>query len=369
MTLEPGPEERALLKEAAAKVVARIEALGIEAIVGGSYAKDTWVSGSREVDVFARFPAANEEELEAQVPALFAAFPEAEHVHGSRTYLRADIGGVTVEIIPIRPLTDDANTMDHSPDHITYVQKHLTSPNDVRRLKSLLRENRIYGAESHVRGFSGYVCELLIIAYSTLEKLAQEAASWEEGTRVRFHDEGYAFEAVLIVEDPTDPRRNAAAAVDERAFRTFTKLMDHIRSGRDERSIIAPIEPPYVRVVMHGSHEKQDISFAQLRTIHDRLERELEPFGVRDAQWHTNGSWESRFSLERTELEPVQVRIGPPISIPDAVSAFTEHHPDAYEEDGRIIAQVERTETHWKQIVDRVCAHPSVASYTAEEVR
>ena len=371
MNLEPTPEERAMLEAIAQRTCAIVRTMGATAIIGGSLAKDTWLSGSRDIDVFARFDVRSEEELNERVPCLFEAFPDAEAVRGSRTYLRFETDGVMVEVIPIRPLGEDANTMDHSPDHIAYVRDHLTEPNEVRMLKTLLRANRIYGAESHVRGFSGYVCELLIIAHTTLNELASAAKDWEIGARVPLAQSKKTFDDPLVVEDPTDPERNAAAAVDEHSFTTFTTLMGRIARGEAIETLLEPraIEPPYASVTMYAAHEKPDVGFAQLRGIHDRLERELEPFGVRDVQWQTHEAWESRFVLERTELEPITIRVGPPVRLTSAAASFKEHHPDAYEEDGRLHARIERTETRWEEVVERICTHEHVASFHAEYVR
>jgi tRNA CCA-adding enzyme len=368
--IHPEPEEYALLTAIAERMCERVRSLGAEAIIGGSFAKDTWLSGSRDIDIFARFDVQSEAELLERTRTLFEAFPEAEIVKGSREYLRID-DDVTVEIIPIRPLGENANTMDHSVDHITYVTEHLTSPHDVRVLKALLRAHRIYGAESHVRGFSGYVCELLIIAYGSLEALAQEASTWDLGARVSLRDDSEPFDDVLIVEDPTDRARNAAAAVDERSLRAFITLMKRIDTGEALDTLMREVllEPPYARVRMRASHEKRDVGFAKLRAIHDRLTRSLRPFGVKASQWHTDEDvWESRFALEHFELDRETTRTGPPISLEKAARAFTEHHPEAYEKDGVLIAPIERDETSWTQIVDRVCTHPDVASYEAEVV-
>ena len=370
--MKPSPEEYALLHEIAERVCERIRAIGAEPIIGGSFAKDTWLSGTRDIDIFARFDARTERELLERTAALFEAFPNAETVKGSRDYLRMNIDSVSVEIIPIKPLARDANTMDHSPDHITYVNAHLENPHDVRRLKALLKANRIYGAESHIRGFSGYVCELLIIAYETLESLAREAARWKPGTRVVFHDTNKTFNDALIVEDPTDPERNAAAAVDERSLGAFTALMHRLDSGESFKTLMEPseLEAPYARIRMRASHEKRDVGFAQLRAIHERLERELQPFGVRASQWLTDEEWwESRFALEHLELDTETIRIGPPVRFDTAARAFKKHHRDAYEKDGSLVAPIERDETEWTQVVERVCTHPHVESFEAEVVR
>ena len=371
MMIEPEAEERAMLGSIAERVSERVRSCGAEAIIGGSFAKDTWLSGTRDLDIFARFPVQSETELGERTQELCEAFPEAEIVRGSRDYLRFETEGVTVEVVPIRPLSSDANTMDHSPDHIAYVTSNLKNTRDVRRLKALLHAHGIYGAESHVRGFSGYVCELLIIAYGSLEALAEEARSWKRGARVSFNAHT-PFDDVLIVEDPTDAERNAAAAVDDSSLERFTRLMTRVKSGTPFEELLTPDthDPPYALVRMWASHEKRDVGFAQLRGVHERLERELTPFNVKRASWRTEeDAWESRFTLEHEELDTVMTRKGPPVTYETAARSFRAHHPNAYEEDGALYAQVERSETTWEQVVRRVCTHPAVERYETEVVR
>ena len=372
MIPEPTDEEKAHLERIARDVKERVEQAGFEAIIGGSYAKGTWLSGTRDIDVFARADVTSERELEKRIRILKDAFPEASTVRGSREYLRFEHESVTIEIIPIRPLSADANTMDHSPDHIAYVREHLKNPVEVRRLKALLKANRIYGAESYVRGFSGYVCELLIIRYETISELARNAAQWREGERVSFHETPKDFDDALIVEDPTDPDRNAAGAVERETLDAFIGLMRRIANNEPIESLMKPktLEPPYARVRIRASHEKPDVGFSQLRSLHDRLVRELEPYGVTAAQWSIDTDvWESRYELERYELERETERLGPPLHMTSSVEKFRSEHPNAYEKDDRIAARVERDETRWEDVASRVLTHEHVASYECEVIR
>lgn len=372
MRLEPTAEERTKLTRVAEAVAKRVTAAGAEAILGGSFAKDTWLPGSRDVDVFARFDVRSEPELEARGQDLKDAFPEAEEVMGSRAYLRLAIDGVDVEIIPIRPLSDTANAMDHSPDHVAYVREHLLHPNEVRALKALLRANRLYGAESHVRGLSGYVCELLIIRYRSLSALAEHAALWKRGTRIVYHENEKEFGDPLIVEDPTDEQRNAAAAVSDESLSTFTELMTRVAAGESFDALLeaARLEPPYAEIELRGSKEKDDVAAAQLRKIHDRIVRGLEPYGLSASEWDWEApTWTSRFKLERYELDATEEREGPPVTMREACDAFLAEHPDAAERNGRLVATIERTETRWEQTVARCARVPEVSELKTVTVR
>ncbi|MEM0493549.1 MAG: hypothetical protein QXS02_06330, partial [Candidatus Thermoplasmatota archaeon] len=88
--------------------------------------------------------------------------------------------------------------------------------------KQFLRGVGCYGAEAKIEGFSGYLCELLIIKYKTFYSLLIEAKSWRYMTRIVIDKDSDAmFDNPLIVVDPVDPRRNVASALSKDKFDLF----------------------------------------------------------------------------------------------------------------------------------------------------
>jgi tRNA nucleotidyltransferase (CCA-adding enzyme) len=104
----------------------------------------------------------------------------------------------------------------------------------VRLLKQLCNANKIYGADAKTQGFSGYVCELLIIKYGNFINVLKNAVTWRPGEiidiesfyerrdypklRKKFKNQ------VLILIDPIDKERNAAAAISATSFYKLKKL-------------------------------------------------------------------------------------------------------------------------------------------------
>ena len=121
--------------------------------------------------------------------------------------------------------------MDRTPFHTSYITKHLDQPskNEVRILKQFMRGIDAYGAEIKVGGFSGYLCELLILYYKSFIETIKLAANWKRGVVIDF--EGYyngvkeelkkIFKNHIIVVDPVDKGRNVAAAVREKKLNEF----------------------------------------------------------------------------------------------------------------------------------------------------
>ncbi|MFA5247253.1 MAG: hypothetical protein WC408_05175, partial [Candidatus Micrarchaeia archaeon] len=100
-------------------------------------------------------------------------------------------------------------------------------------LKQLLKSAGIYGAEAKIGGFSGYVCELLVLNYRSLHGLLQASSSWKLPTVIDiegsyFQDDRKAAArfpgAQLVVVDVTDANRNAAAAISQDALASFILL-------------------------------------------------------------------------------------------------------------------------------------------------
>ena len=73
---------------------------------------------------------------------------------------------------------------------------------------------RSYGSELRTQGFSGYLTELLIIHYGSFENTVRAASSWKPGQEIDImqHSEIEQRDSFVIV-DPTDPKRNVAAAL------------------------------------------------------------------------------------------------------------------------------------------------------------
>ena len=145
--------------------------------------------------------------------------------------------GYKVEIIPCFSIEQNEgiiSAVDRTPLHAGYLQKHLkeNQKRDVRLMKQLLKSHRIYGAEAKIEGFSGLVCEYLILNYGNLLNLMKNASSWRipvvidvAGQRSDDIDSlQKIFQSSLILIDAIDQSRNAAAAVSATSVSKFIAL-------------------------------------------------------------------------------------------------------------------------------------------------
>ena len=220
------------------KLKRRLEKLGIEAEVRveGSIAKDTWISGEKDIDLFILVPKEHGREafqkvLEAAKTVCKGKFLEAYAEH---PYIHAEIEGFTIDFVPCFKLEnaeEAISSVDRTPFHTAYVKKHLKSEGrrEVRLLKRFMRGIGTYGAEIKVGGFSGYLCELLVVCYGSFLNVLKAASDWRGRVLIDIESyyEGRAEEVLkifnqpLIVIDPVDKNRNVASAVSRERLAEF----------------------------------------------------------------------------------------------------------------------------------------------------
>ena len=263
--IRPRPEERARAERVWGLVRDRLEDLlsrrGIDAEVTlqGSLAKDTWLSGELDVDVFVLFPRDWRKRLDEVKDLLKEAFPDlpVEERYAAHPYIRVLVDGVWVDVVPALKVSSgsEAETaVDRTPFHTRYVLERLAPEqrDEVRLLKRFLKGVGVYGAEIAVRGFSGYLAELLVVAFRCFRYVLEKAASWRPPVvlDVEHHYGGNVSvllekfrDSPMIVVDPVDPRRNAAAAVSKRSLALFT-LAARLYLRRPSLAYYWPPRPP-----------------------------------------------------------------------------------------------------------------------------
>ncbi|WP_276245508.1 CCA tRNA nucleotidyltransferase [Haladaptatus sp. YSMS36] len=250
--VEPDADEQARLTEAAAALLERtgeaIADLGVEAdtILVGSTARGTWISGDRDIDVFVRFPESlAREELERfglQIGA--TVLPDGQKEYAEHPYTKGDYDGFSVDLVPcyaVPTAADIKSAVDRTPFHTEYLDDHLTDDlaGEVRLAKQFLKGIGSYGSDLRTEGFSGYLTELLILEYGSLLAFLEAAADWKPP--VKFDPENHgqrSFTDPLVVIDPTDPRRNVAAAVSPA---NVARLQHHARAF-----LVAPSETMFI---------------------------------------------------------------------------------------------------------------------------
>ena len=235
-------EERAFANEIIKKIrnVIKRDASNASVILTGSVAKGTFLRKNKDTDVFILFPLTIKKQdfreiventVKKSLPKYHYELKYAEH-----PYARVYVKEKRIDVVPAYKITDASQlksavdrTVLHTKFILRVLRKHQV--NDVLLLKKFLKSASLYGAEIKVQGFSGYLCELLIINYKNFLTLLRKISRLNKNDKTLFIDiKKYhktksdilsaqkKFNTPLIVIDPTDKSRNVAAAVSEKSF-------------------------------------------------------------------------------------------------------------------------------------------------------
>lgn len=340
----PSPDTVASIRERAARLKAMVEdyiaanGIEVEARYAGSFSKGTFLSDP-DLDLFLLFPeAVSEEDLKRIGLQAGEDILHGIRMYSDHPYTRGNFEGLDVDMVPCYHLRDTSHlksAVDRTPFHTAFIISHLDGAgrDQVRLLKQFMKGIGAYGAEQDSRGFSGYLCELLIVKFGTLRGLLEAASRWRNGTT--FAIEGSAgpkMESALVVYDPVDPRRNVASAVHTDTLALFIHAArEYLRDPRMEFFFPNPRRPmprdELARTLeVHGS-KLVAVSFSRPEAIEDNLQsqlwktqtalgRRLDEHGfsvMRAVHSMDNERMTVVFELERDSLPRTHKHRGPPV--------------------------------------------------------
>ncbi|MBU0457344.1 MAG: CCA tRNA nucleotidyltransferase [Nanoarchaeota archaeon] len=351
-----------------------------EAILGGSGAKGTWLSGDHDIDIFVlfdykRYSAKSDQLSEILEPILKKVFPKIkiEKVHGSRDYFKTTYQNFNLEIVPILKINkaeQAINITDISPLHSRWVNKHDKKiKNEIRLIKQFCKANNLYGAESYISGFSGYVLEILTINYGSFEALLKASQKWGNKEIVDpskfytkktalFHINNSKLQSPIIIVDPVDKNRNAAAALSNEKYLLFRKLAKEYLKKPSKNLFQKEIinldklnreaeqkKQNIVFLQLDALKGKEDVVGSKLLKVFNHLERKLTQFDIKRSGWRWKENKEENeaimfFLLAKKELPKFELRAGPPLKMKEFVKDFKKKNKDAFQENGKIYAKI-----------------------------
>ncbi len=380
--LRPAAEEREYIHGVADWLLAAIKESGkAEGMVVGSIARDTWVKGDRDLDVFMLFPPdLPREELEAEGLALArtiarkftTSFCEkyAEH-----PYINAIIGSIDVDLVPCYNVASAAHiqsAVDRTPFHTRYITEKINGlVDDVLLAKQFAKAGGIYGSDQMTEGFSGYLCELLVLHYGGFAPLLRAASEWGPHLKIDIeHHAAKEFDEPLIVIDPVDPRRNVAAAVSIDRMAEFVELARGYCEAPSETFFTLPYQRGISRdelaeILSRRGTALYAITFTTPPFIEEIVVPQLKRstgaicnllirngFVVHHANYRMGtGQCMMLFELLAGELPPVRRHEGPPVWNRQNAEKFREKYreaslPGPFIENGRYVMEVPREFVH-----------------------
>ncbi len=196
-----------------------------EIALGGSYAKGTWLKGEADIDYFLLYPVGYpREKLEGEAIETILRAMKGLRVnlrYAQHPYVEAFSENTRINVVPCYKVEKGKwqSAADRSPFHTEYIRSHFDDRLrlETRLLKKFVKCANVYGAEVRTQGFSGYVCEVLVLKYGSFESVLRGLSTISRGEvlSVESFDKGYAssFQSAFVILDPVDTMRNLGTAI------------------------------------------------------------------------------------------------------------------------------------------------------------
>ncbi len=359
--VKPSPLEAKEVKKKINNFVSKLKIKGAVIELGGSGAKGTWLRDVFDVDLFVRF---DKKYIGKDISGLLEKSLKKfkiEKFHGSRDYFQIKKDGFLYELVPVIKIdkADEAlNITDVSPLHATWVNKHssIKLKDDIRIAKLFFKANDFYGAESYIKGFSGYVLEILVIHYGGFLELLKNCIKWKEKEVIdvsKFHKDVFfevnssKLDSPLIVIDPVQVGRNASAALSLEKFNELKEIAKKflnkptLKYFEKEKIDVDKLKGMVIEV--KAIKGKEDIIGCKIDKAFEFFARELEheDFKIKKKKWY----WQDKviFNYDVVEKLGLEREIeGPPLKIKNAVKDFKKKYKKTFEKKGRIFAKIKR---------------------------
>lgn len=380
--LRPSPADRIELRNAARTIQKELGAaikknkIPASLFIGGSFARDTLVRKERyDIDIFIR--------LKTLEPAILTRLERIlmqiakkkgltyKRIHGSRDYFQLirSTSPVTLEIIPvcaIRTPGQALNVTDLSYFHVGYVKKHIgTKHDEVRLAKQFCRAQGVYGAESYIRGFSGYGLECLIIHFKRFETMLRALSKVDEKLVIdpakQYKTKQEALlslneaktQSPIVLVDPTYKERNVLAALSEECFTTFQQAArrflahPHARFFQERAFDLEQFKSQAARanltiytLELISDRQAGDVAGTKLKKSSQHiLQRIARTFDIKHSHFMYDGAQRATLYLAAQKRESIE-RAGPPLSLEPAVAAFKHAHRSTFVRKGRVWTRV-----------------------------
>jgi len=348
--IKPTRKEEQEIKRVAAKIIRSLKIKKTKAVLGGSLAKGTWLKDNHDIDIYVKFNQKFYAGMDIS-KILQDHVKDVCVVHGSRDYFQMEKKGYTIELIPIMDIKNvehAENITDISPFHTKWVRKQKRYTNDIRLAKAFAKANELYGAESYIKGFSGYALEVLTIHYKGFDALLKNVAQWKSREVIDplKHHKGKVqlneakMHAPLILVDPVQATRNVTAVISHEKYQLFIKkARDYLKQPLETfffkeqfslERIMKKKQGKLLCLKLKPLEGKRDVVGAKLLKSFEFLKKELEThdFIIKDSGWHWDEMALVWFVIEDKPLPSLVKHVGPPVRENERLEHFKEKWKD-----------------------------------------
>ncbi len=364
-------EVNAFLKDI--KSILKKDKIKAEIFVGGSYAKQTLMRKDKyDIDIYVRFDKKYENISDLLEKIIKKSKMKFIKIHGSRDYFQIQKdNGLLFEIIPVRKISkpmEAENVTDLSYLHVNYVKKNINNKiqKEILIMKAFSVANNFYGAESYVRGFSGYAIECLLIHYKNFEKTLKELCKCEDklfidskkhykninDITIQMNESKQKSPVVLV--DPTFKERNVLSALSEETFRKFQKIaISYLKNPSAKYFELKVLDlgkleekakknnGQLIKINLETHKQAGDIAGAKLVKASNYIEDNLKKFfDVIQKEFKYDEEQNAELYLIVKPKKEV-ILTGPPIEMKKHASVFKKAHKHTYTKNGRLYTKLE----------------------------
>lgn len=359
----------------------------LKVIVGGSFAKGTWLEDDPDIDFFVMInPTVERKEFEelGKSVGFYALKKYRPYLrYSEHPYVEGKVDAIRINIVPCYKVQKNnwKSAADRSPFHTIFMQGRLNGflKSEVRVLKKFLKSIGIYGSQISVSGFSGYVTEVLVLKYGSFRNVLQIFAELNPNYIVSLDspDEKAIekFASPIIIIDPIDSNRNLGAAVSAEclakfvlASRLFLKAPAtefFMKSHRSNTKIMSDIKSNLLIIDFKIHKRSPDILWGQLKKKLTSISKQLENAGFEMIKKFCFTDEHERavfiFMIDFANLPKINLNVGPKVFLKNETDSFIQKRVKksimTWTDDMRIVSIEERKNTsikeHTSQIIQK----------------
>jgi len=377
--VNPPKEDLDLIEDSLKKFVENLKKrlkkhkVNAQVFIGGSFAKGTVIKKDQyDVDVFLRFDKKHKKDLSKLSFKILKGIKNLKIIHGSRDYFRISISpDFFIELIPVLKISNSKqakNITDLSYSHVNYIKKRIKNKkilDEIKIAKAFCYSNNCYGAESYIKGFSGYGLELLVYYYGGFIKFLKamvklegkkEIIDIEKHFKKKSHilldlNEAKLISPIILI-DPTLKQRNVLAALSKETFERFKKSAKSFLKNPSlsafeiKKTDLEKIKKnakskkqEFVLIETKTSKQSGDIAGSKLLKFYNHIIFEASRFfNIKNKGFNYNGKQSSRFFIVAVKKKELLIN-GPSITDKKSVQGFKKKHKKTFIKSGKIYAK------------------------------
>jgi tRNA nucleotidyltransferase (CCA-adding enzyme) len=318
----------------------RENGLDADPVLVGSVAKGTNLRDG-DIDVFVRFDRKYTRSKMEKLGLSIGHYvlENGKEKYAEHPYVTGYIDKRKVDIVPcyiMKPGDRKLSAVDRTPLHTEYVKANLdpAGRDEVRKLKLFMKYIGVYGADAIISGFSGYICELLIVNMGSFQKTIDAFSHMRGKLRIGNPEIVEKFESAAIVIDPTDETRNAAAAISAENLSRMKfcsrlyangKLPDYGQneSGGNKNKAERGTSIRIFR--LRKPDLTDDILYPQVMRFKNSLWEIMERNDLRPVAWEicTENHIEVLIESENRAVPALKIHEGPPVDEPSSLDFYS----------------------------------------------